>query len=106
MSNNLVGGGGHKFHDILEKYYLRLKLSISFFKIMVTNTQIKLPPFLDAYCVYNQILMEPGDQKKTTFIAPQGTYYYKVMLFGLKNVGDTYQQLVIVELFLPFINFM
>nr|XP_016503144.1 PREDICTED: RNA-directed DNA polymerase homolog [Nicotiana tabacum] len=43
--------------------------------------------FLDAYSGYNQILMEEADQEKTTFITRQGTYYYRVMPFGLKNAG-------------------
>ncbi|XP_019250965.1 PREDICTED: uncharacterized protein LOC109229871 [Nicotiana attenuata] len=50
--------------------------------------------FLDAYSGYNQILMEVEDQDKTTFITHQGTYCYKVMPFGLKNVRATYQRLV------------
>ena len=31
------------------------------------------------------------DMEKTTFITPWGTFYYKVMLFRLNNVGATYQ---------------
>jgi len=33
--------------------------------------------------------MAPEDIEKTTFITPPGTVYYKVMSFGLKNVGAT-----------------
>ena len=43
---------------------------------------------------YNQILMKKKDQEKTTFVINQGLYYYKVMPFGPKNVGATYQRLV------------
>ena len=38
--------------------------------------------------------MDPGDQEKTSFVTAQGTYCYRVMLFGLKNAGATYQRLV------------
>ncbi|XP_062088976.1 uncharacterized protein LOC133795541 [Humulus lupulus] len=38
--------------------------------------------------------MKPDDQEKTTFIMERGTFCYKVMLFGLKNAGATYQRLV------------
>ncbi|XP_075096235.1 uncharacterized protein LOC142174352 [Nicotiana tabacum] len=54
----------------------------------------ELLSFLDAYSGYNQIMMAEEDQEKTTFITHQGTYCYKVMPFGLKNAGATYQRLV------------
>ena len=49
---------------------------------------------MDAFSGYNQILMNEEDQKKTSFVTSQGLYCYKVMPFGLKNAGATYQRLV------------
>ena len=49
----------------------------------------ELPSFMDAFSGYNQISMDPNDQEKTSFVTGQGTYYYQVMPFGLKNVGAT-----------------
>ena len=53
----------------------------------------KLLSFIDAFLGYNQIMMHPTDQDKTSFITGQGLYGYKVMSFGLKNVGTTYQRM-------------
>ena len=50
--------------------------------------------FMDAFSSYNQINMDPDDQEKTSFVTAQGTYCYRVMPFGLKNAGATYQRLV------------
>ena len=50
--------------------------------------------FLDAFQGYHQIPMDPADQEKTSFITPRGTYCYKVMSFGEKNAGATYQRMV------------
>ncbi|RDX96113.1 hypothetical protein CR513_21271, partial [Mucuna pruriens] len=50
--------------------------------------------FMDAYLGYNQIRMHPADEEKTTFITEAGAFYYKVMPFGLKNAGATYQRLM------------
>ena len=54
----------------------------------------KLLMFMDAFSGYNQIKMVKEDQEKTAFITSQGLYSYKVMPFGLKNPGATYQRLV------------
>ncbi|XP_050247037.1 uncharacterized protein LOC126694685 [Quercus robur] len=43
---------------------------------------------------YNQIRMDEADQEKTSFVTSQGLFCYKVMPFGLKNAGATYQRLV------------
>ena len=40
---------------------------------------------------YNQIKMAPEDEELTAFLTPKGIYCYKVMPFGLKNAGATYQ---------------
>ncbi|XP_025680543.1 uncharacterized protein [Arachis hypogaea] len=50
--------------------------------------------FMDAYSGYNQILMHPEDQSKTAFITEHGNFCYRVMPFGLKNAGATYQRLM------------
>ena len=54
----------------------------------------KLLLFMDAFLGYNQILIHPDDRGKTTFITERGIYYYKVMLFELKNAGAMYQRLI------------
>lgn len=51
----------------------------------------KLLSFIDAYSKYSQILMHGPDEEHTSFITNMGLYYYKVMLFGLKKDGATYQ---------------
>ncbi|XP_065004118.1 uncharacterized protein LOC135636357 [Musa acuminata AAA Group] len=38
--------------------------------------------------------MAPEDQEHTAFLTEQGVYFYKVMSFGLKNAGATYQRTV------------
>lgn len=38
---------------------------------------------------YNQISVQPEDQKKTTFTTPWGTFMYAKMPFALMNVGVT-----------------
>ena len=54
----------------------------------------KLLTFMDAFSGYNQIMMDNVDQEKTSFITSKGLFSYKVMSFGLKNAGATYQRLM------------
>ena len=48
--------------------------------------------FMDGSSGYNQIRMNPKDEELTAFSTPKGIYCYKVMHFGLKNAGATYQR--------------
>ena len=48
--------------------------------------------FMDGFSSYNQIMMAPEGREKTSFITEWGTYCYRVMSFGLKNAGATYQR--------------
>ncbi|PKA47916.1 RNA-directed DNA polymerase like [Apostasia shenzhenica] len=50
--------------------------------------------FLDAFSGYHQIWMAREDEEKTAFITDYGTYCYRVMPFGLKNAGATYQRMI------------
>ena len=49
---------------------------------------------MDAFSGYNQIRMHENDQEKTSFVTSQGLFCYRVMPFGLKNAGVTYQRLM------------
>ena len=46
---------------------------------------------MDGFSGYNQIQIKPKDQHKISFICPWGTFAYRKMPFGLKNVGATFQ---------------
>ncbi|XP_028061817.1 uncharacterized protein LOC114265248 [Camellia sinensis] len=59
--------------------------------------------FLDAYCGYHQIAMYKPDREITSFTTPRGLYYYKVMPFGLKNAGATFQRMV-TKMFAPMLG--
>ena len=43
--------------------------------------------FMDGFSSYNLISIYPEDQHKIAFICPWGTFAYRKMPFGLKNVG-------------------
>ena len=52
---------------------------------------------LDSFLGYNQVAVHPGDQEKTTFTTPWGTFMYAKMAFGLMNVGATFQRAMDIE---------
>ena len=54
----------------------------------------KILTFMDAFSGYNHIVMDESDQEKTSFITSRRLFCYKVMPFGLKNAGATYQRLM------------
>jgi hypothetical protein len=56
---------------------------------VVGSSRISL---LYGFSGYNQVLVHPEDQEKTTFTTPWGTFMYVKMPFGLMNVGDTFQR--------------
>ena len=47
---------------------------------------------MDGFSGYNQIKVLPGDQEKTAFTTPWGTFMYAKMPFGLMNAGATFQR--------------
>ena len=48
--------------------------------------------FMDGFSRYNQIKILPTNKHKNAFICPWGTFTHQKLLFGLKNVGATFQQ--------------
>nr|GEU82043.1 reverse transcriptase domain-containing protein [Tanacetum cinerariifolium] len=48
--------------------------------------------FLDGFSGYFQILINPPNQKKTTFTCPYRTFAYRRMPFGLCNAPKTFQR--------------
>ena len=62
--------------------------------IVDATSSHELLSFMDAFSDYNQISMDLNNQEKTSFVTAQGTYFYRVMPFELKNSGATYQRLV------------
>ena len=71
-----------------------VKASPSIDVLVDSASGCKVLSFLDAFSGYNQIKMHPRDESKTAFMTETCSYCCKVMPFGLKNAGTTYQRLM------------
>ena len=47
---------------------------------------------LHGFSGYNQVVVHPDDQEKTTFTTPWGTFMYAKMPFRLMNDGASFQR--------------
>lgn len=54
----------------------------------------ELLSFKDAYSGHNQIHMREEDEEKPAFIIEQRTFCFRMMSFGLKNMGATFQRMM------------
>ena len=72
-------------------------------QIVDSTAKHRMFSFLDVFFRYHQIPMYQPDEEKIAFITPHGLYCYRVMPFGLKNVGATYQRLM-TKIFKPLIE--
>ena len=77
------------FRDV-NKANLKDDFSLPHIDIPIDNTtRHAFLSFMDGFSGYNQIKMALKDMEKASFITSLGTYCYKVMPFGFKNVGAT-----------------
>ena len=88
----------------LNKVYPKDDFPLPHIDVLIDNVvACAMYSFMDGFFGYNQILMAIINKVKTSFITEWGTYYYRVMPFGLKNTGATYQRMAMkrVELYNP-----
>lgn len=83
--------GLHRFRDLnvtcpKENFPLPITL------VIINDTcSFERISFIDDFSRYNQIKMYLDNEKNTSFLIPQGVFYYIVMPFSLKNARATYQ---------------
>ena len=58
-----------------------------------TAAGCEMMSLLDCFSGYHQIWMNPEDEEKTSFIIPGGTYCFRWMPEGLRNVGSTFSRM-------------
>jgi hypothetical protein len=59
-------------------------------QLLQTVSGFEIFSLLDSFSGYNQVLVSEKDHFKTTFQTKWGTFTYKLMPFGLINVGATF----------------
>ena len=84
----------HRFHRSEQGYPKDAYPLPSIDKLVDGASEARFLSFMDVYSAYNQIKMHPMDEEKMTFITENATCCYKVMPFGLKNAGFSYQRLM------------
>ena len=55
----------------------------------------ELLSLLDYFLGYHQIWMNQEDEGKTSFITPFGTYCFRRMVEGLRNIGSTFTRMAV-----------
>ncbi|RVW69617.1 Retrovirus-related Pol polyprotein from transposon 17.6 [Vitis vinifera] len=97
-------------HDMKAIPFMYTKCSLLMMEEARTLTEIVnstighgMLSFIDIFPGYHQIPMFQLDEENTSFVTPHWIYCYKVMPFGLKNAGATYQRLM-KKIFKPLID--
>jgi hypothetical protein len=62
-------------------------------KLVDIATGCEVMSLLDCFSRYHQIWLNPNDEEKTSFITLRGTYCYRRMPEGLRNVGSTFSRM-------------
>nr|GEW74655.1 reverse transcriptase domain-containing protein [Tanacetum cinerariifolium] len=78
-----------KLNDATQKYHFPLPFMDQILERLARNEYYC---FLHGFFGYFQILIDPQDQKKTTFTCPYGMFAYRRMPFGLCNAPGTFQR--------------
>lgn len=79
------------FRDI-NKIYLKDNFHLPNIDMTTDSVVIYEISFIDGFLGYNQIKIKESEQYEISFCNPQGNFCQKVMPFGHKNVGTTYEK--------------
>jgi len=78
------------YTDLNKNCLKNLYLLPSMDKLIDNSLGFKFFTSMDAYSRYNQIPLHHSNQEKISFTIERENDCYKVMSFGLKNVGATW----------------